>query len=159
MPAGAVFVFGGLLGAAALAAASRKKTAAPPEEIPGPRPGSETRGAPTMDATLDDGTRGAVLRALATETDPAKLEAFGDALLTIAPVAASLLLGKARSLGGSPTPHAPEKAPGGLDANLDGPTSAAVLHALASETDPARLIAFAATLQLQYPIAAALLAR
>jgi hypothetical protein len=160
MPAGAVFVFGSLLGAAALAAASRKKTAAAasePEAPPGPRPGSETHGGPTMDATLDDGTRGAVLRALATETDPAKLEAFGDALLTIAPVAASLLLAKARSLGGSPTPHAPEKAPGGLDANLDGGTSAAVLHALASETDAARLLAFAATLQLQYPIAAALL--
>jgi pyruvate dehydrogenase E2 component (dihydrolipoyllysine-residue acetyltransferase) len=164
MPAGAVLAIGALLGGAAALAASHKKAVTPegpppPEELPphGRPAATESRGAPTMDATLDDGTRAAVLRALSTENDAAKLEAFGEALLTIAPVAASLLLAKAHSMGGPATPHAPDKAPGGLDAGLDAGTSAAVLHALASETDPARLFAFAATLQLQYPIAAALL--
>jgi hypothetical protein len=45
----------------------------------------------------------------------------------------------------------------GLDASMDPQTRAAVLQALATETDPAKLAGFAASIQGKYPIAAGLL--
>jgi peptidoglycan hydrolase-like protein with peptidoglycan-binding domain len=63
---------------------------------------------------------------------------------------------------GPPIAPAPGPAPAmpgisGLDANMDPQTRAAVMQALATETDPAKLSGFAAAIQFQYPIAAGLL--
>jgi hypothetical protein len=62
-------------------------------------------------------------------------------------------------------PPAPPPAPSppppggmaGLDANMDSQTRQAVIAALTSESDPAKLQGFAAAIQFQYPIAAGLL--
>src|SRR5579872_5514690 len=61
-----------------------------------------------------------------------------------------------------PAPTLPPSPPppgalSGLDANMDAQTRQAVIAALTSETDPAKLQGFAATIQMQYPIAAGLL--
>jgi peptidoglycan hydrolase-like protein with peptidoglycan-binding domain len=59
----------------------------------------------------------------------------------------------------TPAPAGPIPSPGvsGLDVNMDPTTRAAVMQALASETDPAKLTGFATAIQGQYPIAAGLL--
>jgi peptidoglycan hydrolase-like protein with peptidoglycan-binding domain len=65
----------------------------------------------------------------------------------------------------APSPATPPPAPSppppgglsGLDPNMDAQTRQAVIAALTTETDPAKLQGFAASLQAQYPIAAGLL--
>src|SRR5579872_2638746 len=65
----------------------------------------------------------------------------------------------------APSPATPPPAPtppppgglSGLDPNMDAQTRQAVIAALTTETDPAKLQGFAASLQFQYPIAAGLL--
>jgi hypothetical protein len=109
--------------------------------------------APDLDSGMDAATHAAVLRALVTDNDPKHLSDFAESIRPQYPVASSLLFAKARALGSVTVPAA-TTGPGGLDPTLDTATRAAVLQALVTETDPARLVSFAATLQEQFPIAA-----
>ena len=113
-----------------------------------------------LDAGIDPATRGAVLLAVASETDPEKLTAFAESLRTRFPIAASLLYAKAatmRAAQGLPPAPMPSSSSTHLDAGIDQQTEAAILQALASEMDAASLQAFAASIQSKWPIAAALL--
>src|SRR5450432_1159157 len=76
-------------GTIALAAASSKKN----YDVP-----TGTVRTYTLDTTLPDPVRNQVLAALATEQDPAKLEAFATAIDSVYPLSASALRQKASML-------------------------------------------------------------
>ncbi|MFI5296734.1 MAG: hypothetical protein ACHREM_01440 [Polyangiales bacterium] len=69
--------------------------AAPPVVMPPPPPASVVSG---LDPGMPIEVQKAVLGALTSETDPAKLEGFGGAIAAQYPVAAGLLVGKAQML-------------------------------------------------------------
>ena len=121
-----------------------------------------------LDASLPSATTAQVLGALANEKDPAKLLALAQQMTSQGnPLAAAALRARAAQLQGQPPPPVVIPPPGvispppasvpQLDASIDPSTAAAVLQALATETDPNKLAQFAASIQFTFPVAAALL--
>jgi hypothetical protein len=132
------------------AASAPSSTASLPASAPA-SPASPN--APTLDVGMDAATYASVLRALATERDPAVLVRFAETLRAQYPIAASLLLGAAGGLGGAPAAATGPT----LDPALTTTERAAVLQALATSHDAEKLVAFAQVLQAHAPIAAGLL--
>jgi hypothetical protein len=129
------------IGAVAALALSKKK-------------GAPASGTFTTDAHIPPAVEQQVLGAIANEKDPSQLLMEATQLNAQGyPLAANALRMRAAEL----TPGAPLPDPQGLDGNMDPTTRAAVLHALATESDANKLMTFAGTIQLQYPIAAGLL--
>jgi hypothetical protein len=162
---------------------------------PPPRPatatpgGAETPRVHGFDVGMPPEVAQAVLMALTTETDAAKLRGFAASLQQQYPIAAALLNARADALGApaptiplgipaaplptappvtaapAPKPQAPAPAPTpvtepayrGLDPNIPPDVAQAVAIAMATETDPAKLRGFAASLAPKYPLAAAIL--
>jgi hypothetical protein len=140
--------------AAELRALPAAPASAAPTTLPATAPSpAAAPGAPALDAVIDATTLSAVLRALAIERDPAVLVRFAESIRAQYPIAASLLLGAAGGLGGSPAAATGPT----LDPGLTTTERAAVLQALATSEDAEKLIAFAQTLQAHAPIAAGLL--
>jgi peptidoglycan hydrolase-like protein with peptidoglycan-binding domain len=155
-----VFALLGIGTAIALAAASsRAKT---------PPPGATV----TLDNHLPLPLEEQVLHTLATSQDPTELSALADQLEANGfPLAARALRARAAQLkaagagapgtaapvASAPATSTPSTALPGLDANLDPTTAQAVLAALSTETDPAKLVGFAHSIEAQYPLAAAAL--
>jgi hypothetical protein len=167
-----------LLGGAtiALAASSaKKKRAANGAEPTGP---AKTY---TLDGSLPAPLRDQVLAALASSTDPAKLESFAATIAPSYPLSAAALRAKAaalRALQGIPSvpatpttpvspppPVQPPVQPAQLPAqpladwqaqimSLPEPTRTQVLQAMMGMNDPNALEAFAKQLEAQYPVAA-----
>jgi hypothetical protein len=138
----ALLALAALAGVAAVAASSKKGASAP------------SSGTYTLDANLPPSTLQQVLGAIANTKDPSALLLFATQMDAAGfPLAANALRMRAAML----TPGAPLPDPNGLDGNMDPTTKAAVLQALATESDPGKLMTFAGTIQLQYPIAAGLL--
>ena len=135
-----------LLGGAtiALAASSKKRNDAP---VPG------TVRTYTLDTNLPRTLRDQVLAALATEQDPAKLEAFATALDSVYPLSASALRQKASMLRAGTLP----KNPVDLLVSVPDPPRTQVMQQLMMQNDPNALEAYAVQLQAQYPAAAAAL--
>jgi peptidoglycan hydrolase-like protein with peptidoglycan-binding domain len=148
--------------ALALAAASSSAKAAP---------AAAPKGATvTLDTNLPPQLEDQVVHALSTSQDPAELSALAGQLDTKGfPLAAAALRARAAQLqakaaapGAAPPPAStpstttPATALPGLDPNI-GDLGPSVLTALSTETDPAKLIGFAHSIQDQYPMAAAAL--
>ena len=132
-------LLGGAIAAVAAVAASKK----PP-----------TSANVELDANMPPALEQQVLSALANETDPNKLMALSQSLRNQGyPLAANALATRAAQLNVAPRP-APVPA---LDPGMDPQMMAAVLQALASETDPNKLAQFGQSIAAQYPIASALL--
>jgi hypothetical protein len=131
-------------------------------------------------AQLPDPPRGQVIVMLATSNDPKALNAYADQLQATYPAAAAALRLRASTLPQTPTaptitpPNTPTIDPGivlppppaivpaqpspfALDPGMPPEMVKAVLGALTTETDPAKLEGFAQSIQAQYPIAAGLL--
>jgi hypothetical protein len=122
--------------------------------LSGKKKGTPTSGTYTLDANLSPAETQQVLGAIATSKDPAELNQYATEMdAQHHPLAANALRMRAAML----TPGAALPDAHGLDGNMDPATKTAVLHALATETDPNKLMTFAGTIQLQYPIAAGLL--
>jgi hypothetical protein len=122
--------------------------------LSGKKKGAPTSGTYTLDANLSPADTQQVLGAIANSKDPAELNQYATEMDAKGhPLAANALRMRAAML----TPGAPLPDAQGLDGNMDPATKTAVLHALATETDPNKLMTFAGTIQLQYPIAAGLL--
>jgi hypothetical protein len=120
----------------------------------GKKKGAPTSGTYTLDANLSPADAQQVLGAIANSKDPAELNQYATEMDAQGhPLAANALRMRAAML----TPGAALPDAQGLDGNMDPATKTAVLHALATETDPNKLMTFAGTIQLQYPIAAGLL--
>jgi hypothetical protein len=121
--------------------------------------GGKKKGAPSsgvyhLDANLPPATLQQVLGAIANVKDPSQLLQMATQMAAEGyPLAGNALRMRAAEL----TPGAPLPDPQGLDGNMDPATRTAVLQALATESDPNKLMTFAGTIQLQYPIAAGLL--
>ncbi len=149
-------LLGGVI--AAIAAVASKKSSAS---------GGHYELDPSMPAALQS----QVLGALANEQDPNKLMALSQQMAAQGyPLAATALATRAAQLNVAPHPAQPgrQMPPPGviaqpsptiptLDQSIDPQTAAAVLQALATETDPQKLAQFSASLQGKFPIAAALL--
>ena len=135
-----------LLGGAtiALAASSKKRNDAP---VPG------TVRTYTLDTNLPRTLRDQVLAALATEQDPARLEAFASAIDPTFPLAAAALRQKASMLRAGTLP----KNPIDLLAQVPDPLRTQVMQQLMMQNDPNALEAYATQLQAQYPAASAAL--
>jgi len=122
--------------------------------LSGKKKGAPTSGTYTLDANLSPADTQQVLGAIANSKDPAELNQYATEMdAQHHPLAANALRMRAAML----TPGAALPDAQGLDGNMDPATKTAVLHALATETDPSKLMTFAGTIQLQYPIAAGLL--
>jgi hypothetical protein len=122
--------------------------------LSGKKKGAPTSGTYTLDANLSPAETKQVLGAIATSKDPSELNQYATEMdAQHHPLAANALRMRAAML----TPGAALPDAQGLDGNMDPATKTAVLHALATETDPNKLMTFAGTIQLQYPIAAGLL--
>jgi hypothetical protein len=120
----------------------------------GKKKGAPSSGTFTLDHNLPASTEQQVLGAIANVKDPAQLLQMATEMAKEGyPLAGNALRMRAAEL----TPGAPLPDVQGLDGNMDPATRAAVLQALATESDPNKLMTFAGTIQLQYPIAAGLL--
>ena len=122
----------------------------------------------TLDPNLPATLATQVVSALSSSRDPKELNALADELDKKGyPMAAAALRKRAAELGASPPGVVPTPSAGssvapptnlpGLDPGIDDATSTAVLTALSTETDPAKLAGFAHSIQDRYPIAAAAL--
>jgi hypothetical protein len=158
-----------------------------PQPGPGPQPQPQPRVNPVDPGLLPDPPRSQVLAALSMGTDPNALEALAQQMdaqgYTYAAQALRLKETALRSLpqpgplpqpvpipvptpvqpqpGPTPTPVQPQPAPQpnpfALDPTMPPAMQSAVLGALTTEQDPAKLQAFAQEIQGTYPIAAGLL--
>jgi peptidoglycan hydrolase-like protein with peptidoglycan-binding domain len=154
-----------LLGIGTAIALAASSSHAKPAQAPAPKGATVT-----LDTTLPAQLEDQIVHALSTSQDPAELSALADQLDAKGfPLAATALRARAAQLQaqavvpGAVTPAAstpstttPPTGLPGLDPNIStmGP---AVLAALSTETDPAKLIGFAHSIQDQYPMAAAAL--
>ena len=123
---------------------------------------------PGLDPGMPPDVAQAVMGELIGDNDPAKLQAYAAQIQGQYPLAASLLVSKAKTLlalqpGPQVTPvvgpSAPSAAPTvpGMDFGMPPETVQLVLTELATEQDPTKLEALADELAPQYPIAAGLL--
>jgi hypothetical protein len=154
-----------------------------PAPIPGPSPAPTPNANPMDPNQLPDPPRTQVLLALSTGTDPgtlpqlaAQMDAQGYTYAATALRAKAALLNVAPQPQPSPAPGPspmpppgvlpspapspsplPTPSPLSLDPGMPPQMQSAVLGALTTETDPAKLSAFAQEIQAQYPIAAGLL--
>jgi hypothetical protein len=149
-------LLGGVI--AAIAAVASKKSSA-------------SSGNYELDPSMPAALQSQVLGALANEKDPNRLMALSQQMAAQGyPLAATALATGAAQLNVAPQPAQPgrQMPPPGvipqpsptvptLDMSIDPQTAAAVLQALATETDPQKLAQFSASLQGKFPIAAALL--
>jgi hypothetical protein len=106
--------------------AAELRAHAPPGPAPQPSNGVTPPGPPPpplpspekvlWDGNLDDATRAAVLQAIASESDPSKLQAFADSIAAQFPLAAEALRARALALPQAqpaPAPPGPAVIPGG----------------------------------------------
>jgi hypothetical protein len=106
--------------------------------------------------------RAGEIEALPTGPAPGKVPPAGDIGPAVGPSATPMIVpapsGPPPPLAvPSVTPPGAGTGPQGLDPGMDPQTAQAVIAALTSETDPAKLQGFAASLQFKFPIAAGLL--
>jgi uncharacterized ParB-like nuclease family protein len=107
----------------------------------------------TLDQNIPASLRDQVLAALATEQDPAKLEAFAAAIAPAYPLSAAALRQKASMLRAGNLPQNPID----LLGSVPDPPRSQVVQQLTSQNDPNALEAYAKQLEVQYPAAAAAL--
>ena len=127
-------------------------------------------GGPPLDGAMSPALVAFVHAELANETDPNKLLTLANTLGAQYPIAAELLTQRAAVLNVQPSPYpAPSPSPAptnpsgpalnmpGLDPGMPPDVAQAVMGELIGDSDTARLQAYAAQIQGQYPMAASLL--
>ncbi len=142
-----------------VAPAPSPSTVVPPAQPPTGVSSVPALGMPGLDPGMPPALAQAVITALSTETDPAKLQGDAQEISGSYPLAANLLVAKANTLLAlqQAQPSVPAGSQVGLDANMPPAAVQAVLNALANEGDPTKLQSLAAQLSSQFPIAAGLL--
>jgi nucleoid-associated protein YgaU len=135
----------------------------PPVVPPAPQPAPANPSVPALNMPgLDPGMPAdlaqAVMTALSTETNPAKLQGEAQEIGGTYPLAAGLLNARANALLATQSPAGvPSGSQVGLDANMPPATVQLVMTELATEADPTKLETLADQLAPQYPTAAGLL--
>ena len=130
--------------------------APPPTIAPAAAPPAAPNAAQALDPTIPSDVAKAVMNALATETDAAKLRGFASSIMATYPVAAGVLLAKANTIGflppgassghtGLPVLH-PRTAPGGVpvlsaapSVPAPGPTVTASKYTVLKGDSPSRI--------------------
>jgi nucleoid-associated protein YgaU len=131
----------------------------PPAPQPTPsNPAPPALNMPGLDPGMPPDLAQAVITALSTETNPAKLQGEAQEIGGSYPLAAGLLIAKANTLLALQSPSGvPSGSQLGLDPNMPPATVQLVLTELATEGEPTKLQTLADQLTPQYPIAAGLL--